>query len=99
MNDIAEGMSPRMIMTGQIIDYKKHCKFQFGQYVQTHEEHDNSMNPQTIGAIALCPTGNAQGSFYFLSISTGCVINCLFATPLPMPEEVIEAINHLACQQ
>ena len=96
VNGVAGGMSPQTIMTGQIIDYKKHCKFQFGQYVQTHEEHDNSMNPQTIGAITLHPTGNAQGSFYFLSISTGHMINRLFATPLPMPEEVIDAINHLA---
>ena len=99
VNGIAGGMSPRMIMTGQIIDYKKHCKFQFGQYVLTHKGHDNSMNPQTIGAIVLQPTGNTQGSSYFLSISTGCVINHLFATPLPMPEEVIDAINHLENRQ
>ena len=86
-----------MIMTGQSIDYEEHCKFQFGQNVQTHKEHDNSMNPQTIGEITLWPTGRAQGSLYFLSISTGVVINHLFTTPLPMPEEVIDAINHLVC--
>jgi hypothetical protein len=29
-------------------------------YIQTHEEHDNSMQSQMTGAIALCPTGNCQ---------------------------------------
>ena len=76
-------LSPRTIITGQKLDYNRHCRFQFGEYVQTHEQHDNSMNPQTVGALALCPTGNAQGSFYFMSISTGWVLNRLHATPLP----------------
>ena len=46
-------LSPRMILTGQKVDYKRHCRFQFGEYTQTHEEHNNSMNPRTVGALAL----------------------------------------------
>ena len=53
-------LSPRTIVTGQQVDYKRHCRFQFGEYAQTHEEHNNSMNPMTIGAIALRPVGNGQ---------------------------------------
>ena len=68
-------MSPRTIVTGQQVDYKRHCRFQFGEYAQTHKEHNNSMNPRTIGAIALRPVGNSQGSFYFMSITTGRVLN------------------------
>ena len=49
----SQHMSPRTIVTGQQVDYKCHCHFQFGEYAQTHEEHNNSMNPWTIGAIAL----------------------------------------------
>ena len=32
-------MSPRTIITGQLLDYHKHCRYEFGEYVQTHEEH------------------------------------------------------------
>ena len=38
-------LSPHTIVTGQKLDFKRHCHFQFGEYVQTHEEHDNSMSP------------------------------------------------------
>ena len=80
-------LSPQTIITGQKLDYNRHCRFQFGEYVQTHEQHDNSMNPRAVGALALCPTGNAQGSFYFMSILTGRVLNRLHAMPLPMPDD------------
>ena len=86
-------LSPRTIITGQKLDYNRHCRFQFGEYVQTHEQHDNSMNPRTVGELALRPTGNAQGSFYFMSILTGQVLNRLHATPLPMPDEVVDRIH------
>ena len=92
-------LSPRTMVTGQKLDYKRHCRYQFGEYVQTHEQHDNSMDPRTVGALALRPTGNAQGSFYFMSISTGRVLNRLRATPLPMPDEVVDRIHRLARQQ
>ena len=49
----SQQMSPRTIVTGQQVDYNRHCRFQFAEYAQTHEEHNNSMNPRTIGAIAL----------------------------------------------
>ena len=46
------GLSPRTIVTGQKLDYNRHCRYQFGEYTQTHEQHDNSMNPRTVGACA-----------------------------------------------
>ena len=57
------------------------------------------MNPQMVGELALRPTGNVQGSFYFMSILTGRVLNRLHATPLPMPDEVVDRIHRLARQQ
>ena len=92
-------LSPRTILTGQKVDYKRHCRFQFGEYTQTHEEHNNSMNPRTVSELALHPVGNGQGSFYFLSISTGRVLNRLHATALPMPNDIIEKIHRMARQQ
>jgi len=58
---ISKTISPRKFITWDNIDYKKHCCLDFGSYVQTHECHDNSMLPRTIGAIALRPAGNNQG--------------------------------------
>ena len=58
---VSPTMSPRAIITGQLLDYHKHCRYEFGEYVQTHEEHDNSLFSRTVGAIALRPTGNQQG--------------------------------------
>ena len=93
-------LSPRTILTGQKVDYKRHCRFQFGEYTQTHEEHNNSMNPRTVGTLALRPVGNGQGSFYFLSVTTGRVIlNRLHATALPIPDDIIDKIHRMARQQ
>jgi hypothetical protein len=96
LNGISDTMSPRMIITGQTVDFNRHCKFEFGQYVQTHEQHDNSMAPRTIGALAMRPTSNAQGNYYFFSLSTGRIINRAHATPLPMPDDMIERVSALA---
>ena len=65
MGGASQDLSPRTILMGQQMDYKCHCRFQFGEYVQTHEEHNNSMNPRTVGALALRPVGNAKGAFIF----------------------------------
>ena len=73
-------LSPRTIMTGQRLDFKWYCRFQFGEYVQTHKQHNNSMMSRTVGALALRPTGNAQGGFYFLNPSTGRVLNRIRAS-------------------
>ena len=92
-------MSPRTIITGQLLDYHKHCRYEFGEYVQTHEEHDNSLLSRTVGAIALRPTGNQQGGYFFMSLHTGRIINRLHATKLPMPSEVIMRVEQFAKAQ
>ncbi|GKY97397.1 hypothetical protein MPSEU_000698200 [Mayamaea pseudoterrestris] len=96
---ISKDLSPRTIVTGQTVDFNRHCKYEFGQYVQTHESHSNDMQARTIGALALRPTGNVQGGFYFLSLSSGKILNRGHATPLPMPDDVIERVHRLARQQ
>ena len=92
-------MSPRTIITGQLLDYHKHCRYEFGEYVQTHEEHDNSLISRTVGAITLRPTGNQQGGYFFMSLHTGHIINRLHATKLPMSSEVIVRVEQLANAQ
>jgi hypothetical protein len=93
---ISRTLSPRTIITGRTIDYKKHCKLEFGEYCQTHEQHDNTMNPRTVGIIALCPTGNEQGTYLFLNLNAGKVIACNQWIVLPMPDKVITHVNQMS---
>ena len=93
---ISDTMSPRSIIVGSVVDYTNHCKIEFGTYVQTHEAHDNTMLPRTTGAIALRPTGNAQGGHYFYSLTTGRRLNRNHWTVLPMPADVITRIHRLS---
>ena len=97
---VSATMSPRCIVTGMTIDYVKHCRLLFGEYVQTHEETNNATgHERTIGALALRPTGNQQGGHYFFSLRSGRIINRNHWTPLPMPNEVIQRIHQLARRQ
>ena len=96
---ISTTMSPRTLLTGLTMNYNRHCRLEFGEYVQTHEEHDNSLNPRTIGALALRPTGNVQGGYFFFSLTTGKVINRMRWTTIPMPKEVIERVERMARQE
>ncbi len=96
VDGVSNHMSPREIMTGQRLDYAQHCRFEYGEYVQSHEQHDSSMTPCTIGALAFWPTGNAQGTWCFMSLLTGQVLKWNHATQLPMPHEVIDTIHQMA---
>ena len=93
---ISTTMSPRDIITGMTLEYNHHCKHQYGDYVQTHEQHDNTISLRKIGSIALRPTGNEQGGHYCMSLKTGRRLNRNNVTPLPMPSEVIEHVHRIA---
>ena len=95
-NGISDVLSPRAIVVGATVNYKNHCQLEFGTYVQTHEPHDNTMTPRTTGAIALRPTGNAQGGHYFFSLTTGRRLNRNQWTVLPMPADVIDRIHKMS---
>jgi hypothetical protein len=87
---VSKTLSPWAIASGMQLNYSKHCKLEVGTYVQTHEEYNNSMAAHTTGAIALRPTGNEQGGYYFLSLSTGKCLNWNCWTALLMPADVID---------
>jgi hypothetical protein len=91
---ISTNFSPSNIMTGIQFDNNKHCKLQFGSYIQAHREPDptNTQAAHTVGAICLGSTGNIQGSSNkFLNLTrTGKRITCRTWMSLPMPQEVID---------
>lgn len=96
LDGVSAHMSPREIITGVPITAEKHCVIPFGAYVQTHEQHDNTMKSRTVGALALRPTGNAQGGHFFLSLQTGKRISRNRWTELPIPADVVRRVHQLA---
>ena len=84
-------------MTGTTIDFKKHCKIEFGAYAKAHDKTfpRNSTQPRTEPAICLGPTGNLQVSYWFLTLCTGRRIKRRTFTPLPVPTRVIDRVHAL----
>ena len=99
----ADGVSsvhfPRFLLTGWELSFDKHAVLEFGSYVQTHEEHSNRMEPRTMGANCLGPTGNALGGHWFFSLTSGCRIVRHHWTALPMSQEVILRVSQIGHTQ
>ena len=87
--------SPSELILNHRLNYNAHCKIEFGEYVQTHEEHNNDMSQRTLGAIATRPSNDA-GSYYFISLQSGRRINRRSWTSLLMPEAVVAQVHRLA---
>ena len=94
-HSVEGNLSPRQIFTCITIDYVKHFRLQFGDYARVHKAHDNTMKERTTGAILLRTTGNAQGAYFFVSLTTARRLNRQSFTPLPLPQEVINGVHSL----
>jgi len=94
----AGGISAREAFTGIKTDYQRDIKIGFGEYVQVYDEDrvTNTMRERTIGALSLGPTGNLQGTYLFLSLSTWDVIRRRTWTIIPITKEIIALINKRA---
>lgn len=70
---ISDSLSPSTVVTGRQPLNFNNLKVTFGTFVQIHLHNHptNTMQPRTINAIALNPTGNTQGSYYFMNLDTG----------------------------
>ena len=97
---VSDTISPRTIMTGTTLDYKKHCRLEFGSYCETHEHPDktNDMDPRSLPSLNLGPTGNLQGTHRFLNLRTGRIIKRRSWTELPIPKSVIARVAALAAK-
>ncbi|KAL7462751.1 hypothetical protein ACHAXS_003127 [Conticribra weissflogii] len=94
-NVISSCFSPREIITHVGLDFKKHCRVPFGTYCKVHEYPNplNSTAPRTKPAIALGPTGNAQGTYKFFCLTNGTMLRQNNWTEYPMPDSVIKQVN------
>jgi len=72
-NGISDTLSPLTIMTGRANPDYNDLKLEFGSYVQVFEDNDpsNTTTSRNTGAILMNPTGNAQGDYHFMSLTTG----------------------------
>ena len=94
-NGISEEFSPREIIMRRALDFVKHARAQFGEYIEAdwHDSPSNTMKARTYPAIYLGPTGNIQGTIKALDLNTGEVKKPRTFTPYPMPDRVIKAVN------
>ena len=92
--------SPARIMMDRVIDYKVHCKHQFGEFVQVVTNTTNLVEvPRTIDALAAYPTGNQQGTWRYFNIATGKPIYHKKATNLQIPLDLPDRIHALATNE
>jgi len=75
---ISDEYSPRELILRWQLDWKQHCKYQFGAYGQAYDEPDtnvtNTQQARSRNVICARPTGNYQGSYFFLDLDTKALI-------------------------
>jgi hypothetical protein len=88
-------------VTGRTLDYKKHCRYEFGEYVQadTYTEPRNDMCERTLDAIYLAPNDNDQGGHILMDLTTGKRITCDRIHPCPLTLLVKNQVEALADMQ
>jgi len=98
---VSNVLPPVTIIEGTVIDYYKHFHVVFGEFVQTFEGSDNTMNKRTIDAIALGPNGNLQGGIRCFSLSTGKILSrqACDVHILKWPDSAIHRINFINRKQ
>lgn len=98
---ISDILSPTTIVTGLPPPNYNHLQLEFGEYVTIFEENNptNTNASRVVDAIALHQTGNVQGDYYFMSLSTGERVSRRQYTRLPITQRVIDAVEALAFSQ
>jgi hypothetical protein len=98
---VSDTLSPKIIMSVEKLDYKKHLSLQIGMYCQVHKEDNphNSQLARTKGAISLGPSGNLQGGFKFIPLNTRKKIVGRSWDVISIPDVVITRVNALGSDQ
>ena len=94
-NGISKYYSPRQIIHRETLDYKAHCQYALGSYVQAHTEPtpSNTQAPRTIDAIYLRPVPHGHEVY---DLSTQRMITRGSVTVLPITPTVIKAVEAIA---
>ena len=97
-NSVFPYLSPATIIIGHTFDAYIHCRVKFGLYCQAFDEPsplNSTVKPRTLDTLALRPTGNRQGGYYFLHIIIWSLIESSKWTVIPIPEHIISLVNEL----
>ena len=94
-------MSLTTIVTGRGLPNFHSFSLEFGTYVQIFDDNNpsNTIRARTLGAIALRPTGNANGDYYFLSLATGERVIRHSWTVINMTETAIARVDAIAAHE
>jgi Reverse transcriptase (RNA-dependent DNA polymerase) len=97
-NGVSNTISPAGLVAGTALPDFTKLRLEFGSYVQVFEDNEPTNTPRarSLGAIAMNPTGNAQGDYYFMSLATGARISRRQWTALPMTDTAIARVEALA---
>lgn len=98
LNGVYTLISPRSSMTGcSNIDYND-LKLEFGEYAQVFKVHEptNTTEARTTGAIAMNLFGSAAGGYNLMSLNKGIKLQWKQWKSLPMPEWVVDYVEHMA---
>ena len=92
------GSCPSESFLGRKIDLKRDFRVVWGTYCETTEPIDNAKKnrpdvARTRPGIAMFPTGNANGSWYFYSTETMKIVSRTKWTELRMTPSIIERLN------
>jgi hypothetical protein len=93
--------SPRMILHQKGMDYKKHCVFAFGTYVQAHDEPKpkKSSEARTLDCIYLRYSDNIQGGHEVLHLPTNKIVKRQYITPSPITPSIIKQVHDIAIME
>ena len=95
---LSKTYTPRTIMTGKALNWKKIRKLHFGAYVKVHEYRNvaNMLEEQTQRSICLRPTGNLQVTYNFFLLRSGKKMTRGQFTEVPTPMIVMKQVVAMA---
>ena len=73
---VSDYYSPNVILSRRNLDYRQHCRYEFGSYVQESQVNNpqNNNRPRTIDGIYLRPTKTIQGGHEIMDLATNQVL-------------------------
>ena len=82
-------------MTGETLNYKRHVAIPFGKDFQINEVETprSSTRPRTRGAVCMCPRGNKQGGFNFMTLGSMKNVAKRSWDAILMPDIIIAQLN------
>jgi len=98
---ISPTLSPSAIIEDMHLNYERHCRLRFLEYVLIHNESKSDLNPRVSAALNLGPTGDEQGNHLFYNIATNRIVKRLItkSTQCPMPNDVPKRLHETALKE